>query len=222
MKLQETFTNWDFINIWGIASNTNDGYPHLRVFGRVPLENRIPETPTNVHPYFGQDEDPQSTILVGSSFSDPDPEDVQSASQFQVTLLEGSFDTPAWDSGSVAGPATYTTVPNSSLLELGRYYRWRCRYQDDRGAWSAWSNETVFQVVSGSDCCHPMDLNCDGTITIGEVTQYGASWRQGTTADCIGCVTEGGAIWRQGETYDCDGTPSSSPCYSCGQGVYRH
>lgn len=28
MKTQSTFTNWDFVNVWGIASGTNDGYPY--------------------------------------------------------------------------------------------------------------------------------------------------------------------------------------------------
>ncbi len=30
MKTQSTFTNWDFVNVWGIDSGINDGYPYLR------------------------------------------------------------------------------------------------------------------------------------------------------------------------------------------------
>lgn len=30
MKTQATFTNWDFVNVWGIDAGINDGYPYLR------------------------------------------------------------------------------------------------------------------------------------------------------------------------------------------------
>lgn len=30
MKTQATFTNWDFVNVWGIDVGINDGYPYLR------------------------------------------------------------------------------------------------------------------------------------------------------------------------------------------------
>ncbi|MDZ4181631.1 MAG: FlgD immunoglobulin-like domain containing protein, partial [Candidatus Cloacimonadaceae bacterium] len=30
MKTQSTFTNWDFVNVWGIDAGINDGYPYLR------------------------------------------------------------------------------------------------------------------------------------------------------------------------------------------------
>jgi hypothetical protein len=30
MKTQGTFTGWDFVNIWKIDPNANDGYPYLR------------------------------------------------------------------------------------------------------------------------------------------------------------------------------------------------
>lgn len=30
MKLQASFNNWDFVNIWGISPSINDGYPYLR------------------------------------------------------------------------------------------------------------------------------------------------------------------------------------------------
>ena len=29
MKMQATYTNWDFVNIWGIDANINNGYPYL-------------------------------------------------------------------------------------------------------------------------------------------------------------------------------------------------
>ncbi|MCL2844522.1 MAG: hypothetical protein FWE23_03600 [Chitinivibrionia bacterium] len=33
LKTPATFNTWDTENIWGIAANTNDGFPHLRVWG---------------------------------------------------------------------------------------------------------------------------------------------------------------------------------------------
>ncbi|MCL2845432.1 MAG: hypothetical protein FWE23_08285 [Chitinivibrionia bacterium] len=32
MKQEETFTNWNFSNIWGISPTINNGFPYLRVF----------------------------------------------------------------------------------------------------------------------------------------------------------------------------------------------
>jgi hypothetical protein len=31
MKRESTFFGWDFVNIWAIAPNVNDGFPYLRV-----------------------------------------------------------------------------------------------------------------------------------------------------------------------------------------------
>ena len=36
MKLQATFDDWDFADVWGINSAINGGYPHLRVFEPIP------------------------------------------------------------------------------------------------------------------------------------------------------------------------------------------
>jgi hypothetical protein len=37
MKIQSTYTNWDFVEVWGMNSEINDGYPYL-------LSN-VPDTP---------------------------------------------------------------------------------------------------------------------------------------------------------------------------------
>ncbi|MDR0304392.1 MAG: hypothetical protein LBH98_06455 [Chitinispirillales bacterium] len=37
LKAQNTFLNWDFIDIWGINSEINNGYPYLRVIGDNPV-----------------------------------------------------------------------------------------------------------------------------------------------------------------------------------------
>ena len=39
MKLQSTFTGWDFINTWGICQGFNDGFPHLRTQHLVCIFN---------------------------------------------------------------------------------------------------------------------------------------------------------------------------------------
>ncbi|MFH0794125.1 MAG: right-handed parallel beta-helix repeat-containing protein, partial [bacterium] len=112
----------------------------------APVGNRAPNSPINVYPFFAQDGVPPTTILVGSAFSDLDSGDVQAKGRFQVASNGGDFESPVWDSGDVTAGKTYAVIPSSAGLEGNQYYRWRCRYQDDKGAWSAWSNETVFRT----------------------------------------------------------------------------
>jgi len=54
---------------------------------------------------------------------------------------------------------------------------------------------------------HPADTNGDGKLVIGEVTAYGAAWKQGTNWSIepnpipVSYVTRAGYLWRIGETY---------------------
>lgn len=115
---------------------------------QAPVGNRPPDTPRNVFPFFAQDSVSSTTFLLGSAFSDPDAGDALLRSQFQVTTISGSYSLPVWDSGDITAGKNYSAVPSSANLQLGQSYRWRCRYQDDKGAWSAWSNETSFTVIA--------------------------------------------------------------------------
>jgi len=109
-------------------------------------ENVAPDQPTNIYPICLQSHVSCESMLVGSAFVDPDGNDTQSKGEFQVANLDGDFDHPVWDSVEISNGNTYTSIPSSAGLQQGQYYRWRCRYQDNKGAWSAWSNETVFKT----------------------------------------------------------------------------
>jgi len=41
MKLQSTYSTWDFTSIWSIAANSNNGYPYLKW---QPIASTVPET----------------------------------------------------------------------------------------------------------------------------------------------------------------------------------
>jgi hypothetical protein len=75
---------------------------------------------------------------------------------------------------------------------------------------------------------HPADLPCnsgDWFMRIGEVTAYGAAWKNGTTWTCppntipIDYVTRCGYLWKSGEHYCCDPAQSAPLCwYNCAKG----
>jgi len=77
------------------------------------------------------------------------------------------------------------------------------------------SFDGVGQVLCGDSCIepctnNPADLNDDRSLTINEVTAYGAAWRRGETWPVgpnpipIEYVTQAGYLWRSGEAYCCD------------------
>jgi hypothetical protein len=45
MQQQATYAGWDFTDVWGIATDVNDGYPYLRWQQLSPPAGQLPETP---------------------------------------------------------------------------------------------------------------------------------------------------------------------------------
>lgn len=97
------------------------------------------------------------------------------------------------------------------------------------------SADGVNSTICGSTCLdaiiyvtHPADLpgnSGDWYMRIGEVTSYGAAWKNGTTWTCppnpipIGYVTRCGYLWKSGEHYCCDPAQSAPLCwYNCAKG----
>ncbi|MBN2098890.1 MAG: hypothetical protein JW753_04755 [Dehalococcoidia bacterium] len=64
-------------------------------------------------------------------------------SQWQVTDKSGDYSDPLDDTIVVGGDLTSFTLP-MGVIGSPQQYWWRVRYQDDRGAWSDWSEETSF------------------------------------------------------------------------------
>lgn len=48
MKIQNTFKNWDFVNIWAIHPQINDGYPYLKLFAGGTLSSPEVELKNNI------------------------------------------------------------------------------------------------------------------------------------------------------------------------------
>ena len=103
--------------------------------------NNIPSTPTNTTPGVGVTAVSFTPTLTASSFSDPDPSDTQSASQWQIATDSG-FSSIVWDSGTT-GPASNTITVGYSL-NIGTNYYWRVRYLDSHLGWSNYSSGTIF------------------------------------------------------------------------------
>lgn len=107
--------------------------------------SKPPATPSNLTPAAGSPVAPGAVTVTSSAFSDPDPGDTHSASQWQVRTSAGTYASPAWDSGTTT---TSLTSATSSALSTDGTYFFRVRHRDSNFGWSAWSTETSFVVDS--------------------------------------------------------------------------
>ncbi len=87
--------------------------------------------------------------LQSSAFLDPDAGDTHAASQWQITTTAGDYSNPAFDSWTDASNLTGFAI-SSGMLDYSIPYYWHVRYQDNHGAWSAWSSETSFTTAASS------------------------------------------------------------------------
>ncbi|HWR70061.1 MAG TPA: PKD domain-containing protein, partial [Dehalococcoidia bacterium] len=116
------------------------------------VKNLVPSSPRNTEPLDGRLDVATNPVLTASDFSDPDMSaytalsDSFAASQWQIRTSTGDYTSAVWDSGA-AGPTTSVTVPKGLLLAGTKYY-WHVRYQDSRGNWSGYSEETSFTTKS--------------------------------------------------------------------------
>jgi chitodextrinase len=77
-------------------------------------------------------------------FSDPDVGDTHAASHWQMTMKAGDFGSPIFDNAHEAGSSLTSIAVTPCTLNPDTTYYWRVRYQDNRGAWSEWSEEASF------------------------------------------------------------------------------
>jgi PKD repeat protein len=104
-----------------------------------------PDQPENLSPANGSTEISPDQSLQACAFYDGDG-DGHYASQWQVTSAAGAYSSPLFDTSINTSNKEQITLP-VGLVDYEKTYYWRVRYQDDRGAWSAWSEETSFTVV---------------------------------------------------------------------------
>ena len=116
------------------------------------VKNLPPSSPRNVDPLAGKGDVATNPVFKASDFSDYDATayigltDSHAGSQWQVTDTAGNYTSPKWDSLAV-GATTSVVVPKGYLLAGTKYY-WHVRYQDSRGNWSGYSEETSFTTKS--------------------------------------------------------------------------
>jgi hypothetical protein len=133
-----SYTFW--VKARDAACNNEDPTPVSRSF--TVAANRTPDIPVNEYPIPHQLGISPTPVLIASEFLDPDTGDTFAGSRFQVRSDTGTYDNQIWDSGDSA-PGTTTVHPTQRFALCSKYW-WRCRYRDNKGAWSAWSNETCF------------------------------------------------------------------------------
>ena len=102
-----------------------------------------PDTPTNISPSLGTCVNLPVT-LTASPFSDPDPDDYQIASHWQIRASGGGYSDPIFDIVTDTD-LTSITIP-AGVLSDSSSYLWHVRYQGNLGAWSEYSSETLFST----------------------------------------------------------------------------
>jgi hypothetical protein len=107
---------------------------------------RSPNQPTTISPSSGTTGISLTPTLRSSLFSARDEGDSHRASQWQIRTESGTYDSPAFDSGTDTVNLTRITIP-AGRLDYGITYYWRVRYQNRYGSWSAYSVESLFSTI---------------------------------------------------------------------------
>jgi hypothetical protein len=110
------------------------------------LTNATPAKPVNISPATGTVDVVRKPALTASVFSDGDAGDTHLASQWRISRGTGAaFDANSiYDSGTVAGATAHAVSAN---LPVNTLCFWKVRYQDSKGVWSAYSDESSFTTV---------------------------------------------------------------------------
>ena len=109
--------------------------------------NQAPNTPINSSPASGAGNQSVTPTLIASVFSDPNAGDTQAAAEWIVTRVsDGATMT---DTGTDTTHLTAWTLPSGPLAN-STAYSWKVRYEDNHGAWSAYSTVTTFTTMAAS------------------------------------------------------------------------
>jgi hypothetical protein len=89
----------------------------------------------------------QPIILVASAFDDPNTSDTHLSSQWLISSVSGAeFNNNLLYNSGTFEP-TILHAPAVSQTKGTTYY-WKVRYQDSKGEWSVWSDETSFATAA--------------------------------------------------------------------------
>ncbi|MHB8811158.1 MAG: LamG-like jellyroll fold domain-containing protein [Desulfobulbaceae bacterium] len=145
--------------VYPMKSDTCSNWPnHAAQIQFTTASNQIPQKPANLSPGNGTSNIPtQTPQLAADAFIDADVGDTHYASQWQVSTSGTAFEGGVvYDSGAVTGETIHTLTRS---LTFGTTYFWRVRYQDSKGEWSAYSNETSFTIISNVSPNQPANLS---------------------------------------------------------------
>ena len=156
--------------------------------------NHTPLTPRNEYPAHGLSDVSATTALVASVFSDADGNDTHAGSRFQVKEDGSTYANCTYDR-EFSGAVTSVQIPATEPLRHSTKYWWRCKYQDDTGVWSEWSNETSF--TTKADRSLRTDLTEDSFVDFKDYAMfvnrwyeicYSPNWCDNSDFDCSGAV----------------------------------
>ncbi len=108
--------------------------------------NVAPDKPMNVAPATGALDVVRKPALEATAFADGDAGDTHLASQWRISRGTGAaFDANMiYDSGATTAAANHAVSTN---LPVNTLCYWKVRYQDSKGVWSAYSDETTFMTM---------------------------------------------------------------------------
>ena len=130
--------------------------------------------PVNVSPFNGATEISPDQPLQSSAFYTEGGRS-HFASQWQVRTSSGSYSSPVFSSQIDSINLQSISLP-AGTLDLGTTYYWHVRYQNDLGAWSAWSDETSFTLVSNRTPATPVNsVPASGATGVSVTPTLGAS-----------------------------------------------
>jgi len=136
----------------------------------------MPRQPENIAPADGTTGVSLTPALSASAFSDPNAGNTHAASRWQVRESSSAPDYSAtvFDSGTDATNLTSIEIP-AATLKCNTSYFWRVCYQNNQGAWSAWSIETGFTAIQQQyTLTYTAGANGSITGTTPQTVNYGA------------------------------------------------
>ncbi|MCX7047800.1 MAG: hypothetical protein NTX50_20235 [Candidatus Sumerlaeota bacterium] len=129
--------------------------------------------------------------------------------------------------GLASGASVNLSAPSTDPTDY-TFARWRLDAVDQTAGqktlnFTMTGNRTAEAVYTpAEDNYYPGDSNSDWSISISEITAYGAAWKRGDTWPVppnpipIGYVTRGGMIWKSSEVYHYDSGQSPPACWISG------
>ncbi len=148
MALDSTALNGNTRYYWQVRHQSSNGlWSAWSEETSFTTLNRPPDQPAGVSPAGDVSGSGLVTALQSSAFHDPDTGDTHAASQWRITTAPGDYGAPVFLSPELTTSLTRLSLEGIPLTGNTTYW-WQVRYQDNHGAWSAWSVEQSFTTLN--------------------------------------------------------------------------